>query len=198
MIKYRLKLTDAYRQGMDKRPEVLSEIDQYRGSLATSYLTERELVRPSVRKMYDRTCEEIRASHILLSFPPNAKAEDSALVYKQAQEIIGEVKAGKDFAQLAVSFSKDPSAQQNKGDLYFFTAGRMVPEFEDGAFALKTGEVSPTPIKTRFGLHIIKVTDRKPSRGERQASHIMFRFPNQIPNPGRHNGGIHAGRYSPG
>ena len=183
MIKYRLKLADAYRQGMDKRPEVLSEIDQYRGSLATSYLSERELVVPGVRKMYDRSREEIRASHILLSFPPNAKKEDSALVYKQAQEIIGEAKAGKDFAQLALSFSKDPGVQQNKGDMYYFSVARMVPEFEDAAYALQKGEVTPTPIKTRFGLHIIKVTDRKPTQGELQASHIMIRFQSQTPKP---------------
>ncbi len=183
MIKYRLKLTDAYKQEMEKRPEVLGEIDQYRGSLATSYLSERELVRPGVQRMFDRSREEIRASHILLTFPPNATAADSALVYTQAQEIINEAKAGKDFGQLALSFSKDPSVQQNKGDLYYFSIGRMVPDFEDGAFALKKGEVTPVPVKTRFGLHIIKCVDRKPSAGERQVSHIMIRFQSQTPTP---------------
>jgi len=183
MIKYRLKLTDAYHQGLDKRPEVQGEINQYRGSLAASYLTDRDIVTPNVRKMYDRSLEEIRASHILLTFRQDAKAEDSAAVYKQAQEIIAQAKAGKDFSQLAVSFSQDPSAQQNKGDLYYFSTGQMVPEFEDAAYALKTGEVTPAPIKTRFGLHIIKVTDRKPSQGELQASHIMIRFANQTPSP---------------
>jgi peptidyl-prolyl cis-trans isomerase SurA len=183
MVKYRLKLTDAYRQGLDKRPEVQGEINQYRGSLAASYLTDREIVMPNVRKMYDRSLEEMRASHILLTYRQEAKAEDSAAVLRQAQEIIAEIKAGKDFGQLAVEFSQDPSAKQNKGDLYYFSVGRMVPEFEDAAFALKTGEVTPTPVKTRFGMHIIKVTDRKPSRGELQASHIMIRFTDQNPSP---------------
>lgn len=183
MIKYRLKLTDAYRQGMDKRPEVLGEINQYRGSLAASYLTERDLVGPNVRKMYDRSREEIRASHIILTFRQDAKPEDSAAVYKQAREIIADARAGKDFSQLALSFSQDPGVQQNKGDLYYFSTGRMVPEFEDGVYALKTGEITPQPIKTRFGLHIIKVTDRKPSQGELQVSHIMVRFPSQTPTP---------------
>jgi len=183
MVKYRLKLTDAYRQGLDKRPEVQGEINQYRGSLAASYLTDREIVMPNVRKMYDRSLEEMRASHILLTYRQEAKAEDSAAVLRQAQEIIAEIKAGKDFGQLAVEFSQDPSAKQNKGDLYYFSVGRMVPEFEDAAFALKTGEVTPTPVKTRFGVHIIKVTDRKPSRGELQASHIMIRFTDQNPSP---------------
>jgi peptidyl-prolyl cis-trans isomerase SurA len=183
MIKYRLKLTDAYHQGLDKRPEVLGEINQYRGSLAASYLTDRDVVAPNVRKMYDRSREELRASHILLTFRQDAKAEDSAAVHKQAQEIIAQAKEGKDFGQLAVSFSQDPSAQQNKGDLYYFSTGRMVPEFEDAAYALKAGEVTPVAIKTRFGLHIIKVTDRKPSRGELEVSHIMIRFNNQTPSP---------------
>ena len=89
-----------------------------------------------------------------------------------------------------MSFSQDPSAQQNKGDLYYFSVGRMVPEFEDAAYALKTGEITPAPIRTRFGLHIIKVTDRKPAPGEVHASHIMIRFPESDPFPRGHGGGI--------
>lgn len=183
MIKYRLKLTDAYRKGMDKRTDLLSEIQQYKGSLAASYLTDRTLVSPAVRKMYDRTREEIRASHILLTFKQGATAEDSAAVNTRAAEIIAEVKAGQDFGQIAANESADPSAKQNRGDLYYFSVGRMVPEFEDAAYDLKAGEVTSTPVKTRFGIHIIKVTDRKPSAGERRCSHIMIRFPNMNPTP---------------
>jgi peptidyl-prolyl cis-trans isomerase SurA len=183
MIKYRLKLTDAYRRGLDKQPDVRNEINQYRGSLAASYLTDRELVQPNVRKLFNHSREEIRASHILLSIRPDAKSDDSAAVYKKAMEIIAEAKAGRDFSQLAVNNSQDPGVQQNKGDLYYFTTGRMVPEFEDAAYELKIGEVTSVPLKTRFGLHILKVTDRKPSVGEMQASHIMIGFPRQQPTP---------------
>jgi len=183
MLKYRLKLADAYQQGLDRRTELLGEIQQVKGSLASSYMTERELVSPGVRKMYDRSMEELRASHILLTFRQGATGEDSATILRQAQDIIKEARAGKDFGQLALSFSQDPSAQQNKGDLYYFSVGRMVPEFEDAAYALKTGEITPAPIRTRFGLHIIKVTDRKPAPGETHASHIMIRFPSQTPSP---------------
>ena len=183
MLKYRLKLTDAYQQGLDRRPELLGEIQQVKGSLASSYITERELVSPGVRKLYDRSMEELRASHILLTFRQGATPEDSATVLRQAEDIIKEAKTGKDFGQLALSFSQDPSAQQNKGDLYYFSVGRMVPEFEDAVYALKAGEITPAPIRTRFGLHVIKVTDRKPAPGEVHASHIMIRFPSQTPSP---------------
>ncbi len=183
MIKYRLKLTDAYQKGMDKRSDLLAEIQQYKGSLAASYLTDRVLVTPAVRQMYDRSREELRASHILLTFTQGATAEDSAAVYKRAAEILAELKAGKDFGQIAVNESQDPGAKQNRGDLYYFSVARMVPEFEDAAYALKVGEVTSTPVKTRFGLHIIKVTERKPSSGERRCSHIMIRFPSMSPSP---------------
>ena len=101
MVKYRKKLLDAYELGLDRRPELLSEILQYKGSLAASYLTDRALVGPAVREMYDRSREEIRASHILLNFKQGATAVDSAEVLKQAAEIIADAKAGKDFGELA-------------------------------------------------------------------------------------------------
>ncbi len=183
MVKYRKKLLYAYEQGMDHRPELRGEIQQYKGSLAASYLTDRELVTPAVKKMYDRSREEIRASHILLTFAQGATAEDSATVLKQAAEIIAEAKAGKDFGQLALSYSQDPSAKSNQGDLYYFTVGRMVPEFEQAAYALKKGEVTSSPIFTRFGAHILKIYDRKPSPGETHCSHIMIRFTSQTPSP---------------
>jgi peptidyl-prolyl cis-trans isomerase SurA len=182
MVKYRKKLIDAYDQGMDRRPELMGEIQQYKGSLAASYLTDRQLVTPAVKKMYDRSREEIRASHILLTFKENATHEDSAVVLKQAADLIAEAKAGKNFSELAVSYSQDPSVKNNQGDLYYFTVGRMVPEFEEAAFALKKGEIS-SPVSTRFGAHILKVTDRQTSKGETHCSHIMIRFQSQTPTP---------------
>jgi peptidyl-prolyl cis-trans isomerase SurA len=182
LVKYRLKLADAYRRGVDRDPEVMNEISQYRGSLAASYLTDREVVSPGVRNMYNRRSEEIRASHILLELPPTATAAESTAAYAKAAEIVAEIKKGADFGDLAVKYSKDPSAQQNRGDLYYFTAGQMVSPFEDAAFALHPGEIS-NPIRTTFGLHIIKCVDRRPVAGELRASHIMVRFNSADPSP---------------
>lgn len=183
LTKFKLKLTDAYEQGLDRRPEVRSEIEQYKGSLVASFLTEREVNAPGVRKMYESRKIEVRASHILLSLAPNASADDSARAYKLAYEIIAQLKAGAPFESLAVAHSNDPSVQQNKGDLYYFTGGQMVPEFEEAAFSMKPGEITETPVRTQYGLHIIKVVDRKPSPGEIKCSHIMIRFDKQDPSP---------------
>jgi peptidyl-prolyl cis-trans isomerase SurA len=183
MTNFRLKLADAYRSGLDKQPAILNEIQQYRGSLAASYLTDREVTSPGIRKLYERRTEEIRASHILLNLSPQASADDSASTYAKAYDLIKRLKGGADFTALAMEFSQDPSAKQNNGDLYYFTGGQMVPVFEDAAFALKVGEISSTPVRTPYGLHILKIVDRKPAPGEVQCSHIMIRFERQDPTP---------------
>ena len=183
MTKYKLKLADAYASGYDRHPDVNAEIQQYKGSLATSFLTEREVTAPGIRDFYKRRSEEIRASHILLGLAPNASPEDSAATYARAYELIALLKKGASFDSLAVACSTDPSAKTNKGDLYYFTAGQMVGAFEDAAFAMKPGELTSKPVRTQYGLHIIKVTDRKKAPGEIQCSHIMIRFDKPEPTP---------------
>ncbi|MEA1871731.1 MAG: peptidylprolyl isomerase [Candidatus Bipolaricaulota bacterium] len=95
---------------------------------------------------YD-TPEEVRASHILV--------DDE----ETANEVLDKLNNGGDFAELAKEYSTCPSAEGG-GDLDWFSRGRMVPEFEEAAFALQVGEMSGI-VKTEFGYHIIMVTDRK-------------------------------------
>ncbi len=104
--------------------------------------------------------EQVRASHILVSVPQDAKPEVVAEKQKQAQEIADRVKKGEDFGKLAEQLSEDPSAKENKGDLNFFDKEQMVPEFSTAAFAMKKDEIS-NPVRSQFGFHVIKVTDRK-------------------------------------
>jgi peptidyl-prolyl cis-trans isomerase SurA len=76
------------------------------------------------------------------------------------------------FAIAAMTTSEDPSAKDNSGDLGYFSALMMVYPFETAAYNAKKGEVS-TPVRTRFGFHIIKVTDSRPNPGEVKVAHIM-------------------------
>jgi peptidyl-prolyl cis-trans isomerase D len=102
-----------------------------------------------------RTPEQVRASHILLMTEGKSEPE----VQKRAEEVLAQVKGGADFAALARKVSEDEGTKENGGDLGFFERGRMVPEFEAAAFGLQPGETSEL-IKSQFGFHIIRVTER--------------------------------------
>jgi peptidyl-prolyl cis-trans isomerase D len=100
--------------------------------------------------------EQIRASHILFK----TEGKDAAAVTKQAEAVLAKVKAGADFAALAKQFSEDDQSKANGGDLDYFGRGAMTPEFEEAAWALEAGKTSGI-VKSPFGLHIIKLTDKK-------------------------------------
>ena len=103
------------------------------------------------------TPEQVRASHILLK----TDGKDDAAVKATAEDVLKQAKApGADFAALARKYSEDDSNAKNGGDLDFFGKGRMVPEFDRVAFSMEPGQISDL-VKTEYGYHIIKLTDKK-------------------------------------
>ena len=107
--------------------------------------------------------ESIHAAHILIRMPQGADAAAKAAAKGQADAILKQVRGCADFATLAKEKSQDPGSATNGGDLNFFARGQMVPQFDEAAFKLKPGEVSPV-VETQFGFHIIKVLERRPAR----------------------------------
>lgn len=105
--------------------------------------------------------EQVRASHILVKVEQGAKEEDVKAKSEAANKILDRVKKGEEFAKIAAELSEDPGSKERGGDLDFFVREQMVPPFSEAAFKLKKGEVSPEPVRSDFGFHIIKVTDRK-------------------------------------
>jgi len=104
--------------------------------------------------------EEIRARHILIKLESGASDEARENARALLSGIRNNIVGGGDFAALAKQLSQGPSATKG-GDLGYFTRGQMVAPFEQAAFALAPGEVSEI-VETRFGLHLIKLVDRKP------------------------------------
>jgi peptidyl-prolyl cis-trans isomerase C len=152
-------VVEAKKTGLDKDPDVQRTIKLTEDRALASALLNK-VVRPQVseealKARYDeqyagKTGEtEVHARHILV--PDEATAK----------KIIGDLKKGGDFAALSKQYSKDPGAAQQGGDLGFFKKGDMVPEFANVAFALKDNEVSPTPVKTQFGWHVIETLEHR-------------------------------------
>ena len=177
-VKFKLKVAEAEALGYDTIPKLSKELEGYRKQLALPYLVDAAKNEELVKEAYDRTKTEVRASHILIRIESNAAPADTLAAYNRIIGLKKRIEKGEDFAAVAKgkNGSEDPSAVNNGGDLGYFNAFQMVYPFEDKAYNTATGTVSD-PFRTRFGYHIIKVTDRRPARGTIKAAHIMVAVP---------------------
>lgn len=107
--------------------------------------------------------ETVRARHILITVPPSASNDAENAARDIAESIRQRAIGGEDFAELAKKYSQDPANKEQGGDLGYFSRGDMVKQFEDVAFPLDVGQISEV-FRTRYGLHIVKVEDKKPER----------------------------------
>jgi len=102
---------------------------------------------------------EVQISHILVRIPETGGSAGEDRAKAKTVELIKRIKAGEDFAKLARENSEDPGSASRGGDLGWVRRGQVFPEFEQAAFALKKGEMSPEPVHTPIGYHVVKVTD---------------------------------------
>src|SRR5690606_34464935 len=170
-IRYKLKVAEAIARGMDTTASFRQEYETYRAELLKPYLGDVAMVDSLVAITYDRLKEEIRAAHILVQVSPEAAPDDTLRAWNRIVEARNRALAGEDFGKLAGIYSDEPGAATRGGDLGYFTALQMVFPFEQAAYSTPIGSVS-MPVRTRFGYHILKVLDRRPSQGEVEVSHI--------------------------
>ena len=172
-VGYKLKITKANALGLQNGEAYKNELKTYRNQLSKSYLTDSEVTNELVEEAYNRYLKEIRGSHILVLVDENASPADTIASYNKIVEIRNKAAQGQDFGTLAVQYSEDPSAKENKGDLGYFSVFRMVYPFESAAYKTPQGQVSQ-PFRTRFGYHIVNVVDIRDNRGEVVVEHIMI------------------------
>lgn len=175
-VGYKLKVNKAYKLGLQDNPKYQNELKSYRTQLAKNYFNDTKITQELVEEGYNRLQKEVRASHILILVDENASPEDTLKAYKKIEDISKKALAEENFGALAVQYSEDPSAKENKGDLGYFSAFRMVYAFENAAFNTPKGKVSKI-VRTRFGYHILKVEDIRNNRGEVTVAHIMVLKP---------------------
>jgi hypothetical protein len=166
-VDYVLLATAASRDSTLQNVELAPLLKPYRDQMVVLQLRDRvihpdtQMTDAQLRAQYEKEEAglEVRARHILLRLPPDATPAVRDSVTKLAQQLRDRARGGEDFATLARAFSADGSAQQG-GDLGFTGRNGWVAPFEQAAFALKPGEISDV-VETPFGLHIIKVEERR-------------------------------------
>ena len=171
----KLKVLAAEKLGRDTTEAFREEMATYRKQLAQTYLTDKTLAEQLTNEAYQRMQEEIRASHILIPVAEEATPADTLLAYQQVLAVRGRLLSGEPFAAVARQISRDPTVAQNGGDLGYFSAFQTIYPLENVAYSTPVGSLS-SPVRTRFGYHLLKVNNRRPSRGKVQVAHILVRL----------------------
>jgi len=158
LITEELLAQQARKEGLDKKPEVTDQIAyQERAILSRAYLEDYFARNPITDDSLKSAYEWSRANGKIVEYKVRQILVPSA---EQARELIDKLNKGEDFAELAKHYSQDPGGQNNGGDLGWFRPDIFVDHnFSDAVVALKKGEYSKTPLRTRFGWHVVKVED---------------------------------------
>lgn len=181
-INYKLKVIEAENNGYDTMKTFLDEFNGYTKQLAKPYLQNQEIKDKLIQEAYERSLLEIDASHILIRCDENAPPGDTLKAYERVKEIYSRIKAGEPFEEVAKATSDDPSVKENLGKLGYFSAFRMVYPFESAAYNTSVNDISK-PIRTKYGYHIVKVHDKRPTKGSVEVAHIMTRIPRDASAP---------------
>jgi peptidyl-prolyl cis-trans isomerase SurA len=175
-IVFKLKVADALKEGYDTTRAFRNELNGYRNQLAQNYLTDNQTKDKLLQKAYKRSLTEINAWHILIALPQEASPEDTLKAWEKASGIRERIIKGESFELVARGSSDDQSVKVNGGNLGYFTVFQMIMPFEDAAYTLRKGAIS-MPVRTPYGYHIIKVADKRPSKGRIKVAHIMKSAP---------------------
>ena len=158
LINTKLVAGQAREQGLHEEEKIKRQMARIEDQiLERAFLVryiEKRVTEDTLQERYKKLVEETKAKEEISARQILVETEG------RAREIIADLKKGEDFAELAKKRSTGPSAAAG-GDLGFFSADQMVPEFAKAAFALDKGEFTETPVKTQFGWHVIKVEDRR-------------------------------------
>jgi peptidyl-prolyl cis-trans isomerase SurA len=171
---FKMKLEDAKSRGYQNDLALNQELLDYKKKVGSSYILEKHLVEPNIKDWYEKRKTEIRASHLMIRVDSTGEAAAS----KYAQSLLDSIKKGARFEDMVLKYSQDQFSKPKEGDIFYFTAGQLPYEFEDACYKIEKGKVYPEVVKTKFGYHIIKVTDKKPRVPKIKASHILISYMN--------------------
>lgn len=167
LVKRELGIQEAKKRGLDKDPEVIDRMN----TVLYHALLDKELSKKfegihiadeEAKEYYSRN-PEIRTSHIFIAVKPDAKPEEAAAAKARIEKLQAEhlVKEKMSFAEVAQRFSEGVAAPMG-GDIDYQTKDKLDPEYYKAALKLAPNQVTPAPVRSQFGWHIIKLTAKRP------------------------------------
>ncbi|WMX14112.1 peptidylprolyl isomerase [Aureispira sp. CCB-E] len=172
-VNFKLQVAEGIDIGLNDKPEVKREQDQYKRQLASTYLTDREITEKLVREAYERSKEDRKISHIFIAADQNADEKVKREAFERAKKIKSELTA-QNFNDLAKQYSDDQYSNAKGGNLGWFTALQLPYGLETAMYETKKGAFSEI-VTTDKGYHIVRVDDVRPAYGRIKVAHILLR-----------------------
>ena len=167
-INYKLKLREAKELGFNKKDQYIKEFNKYKKQLANNYLTDNTATENLIKEAYDRVSYDVNVDHILVVL--DANETDTTSVYNQVLGYRDRLIKENDFSNIKSQLHNGQTIHAE--ELGYFSGFKMVYAFENVAYNTPIGEVS-MPFRTQFGYHVLKVNDKRESKGYATVAHIM-------------------------
>ncbi len=171
-IIFKLKVIEAENRGLDRKKQFIREFSKYKNQLAKPFLVDSETFEKLSLEAYQRVKYEVKVSHILVKVSEFALPEDTLIAHQKAMNIRLRLLEKESFENVAKETSDDPTAVRNGGDLWYVQAFQTPYKFENYLYRGTINRIS-TPLRTKFGYHIIKIVDRRLNPGKYKVAHIM-------------------------
>jgi peptidyl-prolyl cis-trans isomerase SurA len=178
--RYRLKVQAALEAGLDRKPEVIADLENNRQQLAippapqSGYLIERKVVDRAVERIFTLRKEEVKVAVIFSAMRVTDPA-DTMRAFRRTIDMLQRLRRGEDFAKMVMDSSDDRNLANNGGEVWV-TGGMLFAPMEAAAYETKPGQIYEGPIRVPAGFVLLKVIDRRP-RVRVRASHIFFEAP---------------------
>jgi len=175
-INFKLKVTEAQKMGLDTMQSFLDELKGYRDQLANVYIKDTITEDEFIRQEYERMKTEISIAHIFFKCFEDASPQDTLKAWQKAMQAEKRLNRGESFESVAKAMSEEIATKNDGGKIGYITAFSAIYPIENAIYKLKPGETSPI-VRSSVGYHILHCIDRRPSRGEIKAAHIMKAIP---------------------
>lgn len=172
-INFKLKIQAAKDEKLDLGDMYRSESENFRSQLTDNYINEQADINSLIDQAFSRSQKDIMLAHVFIEVKPGA---DTTEAYKQITEAYNALQSGKEFGEVASTFSGDESTKKSKGVIGYITAFTLPYDIENTIYALKPGTYSNI-YRSGVGYHIFKSISERPSAGKRKIQQILIATP---------------------